>query len=130
MDTLQAAILRIKRPYLAAWNARRRRNASIYRELLADTPLTLPDDTDVCHQFVVRAPRRDELRAVLASREIETEVYYPRPLHQQPCFASGASLPHAERAATEVLALPVHAELVDAQLDFVASSIRAFYTSG
>jgi dTDP-4-amino-4,6-dideoxygalactose transaminase len=130
MDTLQAAILRVKRPHLAAWNARRAHNAATYRTLLASTPLVLPDAMDVCHQFVVRAPRRDELRAFLRDREIETEVYYPRPLHLQPCFGRGESLPHAERAAAEVLALPVHPELAEAQLAHVAASIAAFYTSG
>jgi dTDP-4-amino-4,6-dideoxygalactose transaminase len=131
MDTLQAAILRVKRAYLPAWNARRRRNANLYRELLANTPLTLPDDAPghVWHHFVVRAPRRDELRASLREREIETEVYYPLPLHLQPCFPGGreGDLPHAEYAAREVLALPVHPDLDDAQLEWVAASVAAFY---
>ena len=129
MDTLQAAILRVKRPHLVAWTTRRRTNALRYHELLARTPLGLPADAPghVWHQFVVRAPRRDELRAHLAERDIETEVYYPRPLHLQPCFATGDSLPNAERACTEVLALPVHPHLSDAQLEHVAKTIRAFY---
>ena len=129
MDTLQAAILRAKRPHLAAWTAQRRANAMRYHELLAGTPLVLPADVPghVWHQFVVRAPRRDELRAFLAEREIETEVYYPRPLHQQPCFATGDALPAAERACIEVLALPVHPYLTDAQLEHVVKTIRAFY---
>jgi dTDP-4-amino-4,6-dideoxygalactose transaminase len=131
MDTLQAAVLRAKRPYLAAWNAKRRANALRYHELLAGTPLALPADAPghVWHHFVVRAPKRDELRAFLRTREIETEVYYPLPLHLQPCFPGGreGEMPHAERAAQEVLALPVHPDLVDAQLEFVAESVRAFY---
>ncbi len=131
MDTLQAAILRVKRPHVAAWNAKRREHMAIYRELLAGTPLVLPDDapTHVWHHVVVRAPKRDELRAFLREREIETEVYYPQPLHKQPCFADlpARSLPEAERAALEVLALPVHADLAPAQLEHVASSVRAFY---
>ena len=131
MDTLQAAILRVKRPHLAAWTARRRANAATYRRLLADTPLALPGDAPdhVWHQFVVRTPRRDDLRAFLRARQIETEVYYPTPLHLQPCFAgTPGSLPEAERAAREVLALPVHPTLDDDQLAHVASSIRAFFT--
>jgi dTDP-4-amino-4,6-dideoxygalactose transaminase len=131
MDTLQAAILRVKRRYLTAWNATRRRNALRYRELLARTPLVLPEDTadHVWHHFVVRAPKRDELRAFLRQREIETEVYYPQPLHLQPCFKGGepGSLPHAEHACREVLALPVHPDLVDAQLVWVAEAVNAFY---
>jgi dTDP-4-amino-4,6-dideoxygalactose transaminase len=129
MDTLQAAILRAKRPCVAAWTARRRANAERYRELLAGTPLGLPADAPghVWHQFVVRAPKRDALRAFLAAREIETEVYYPLPLHRQPCFAPSGFLPEAERAAGEVLALPVHAELAGAQLEYVAAAIAEFY---
>ncbi|HEY6034203.1 MAG TPA: DegT/DnrJ/EryC1/StrS family aminotransferase, partial [Kofleriaceae bacterium] len=131
MDTLQAAILRVKRPHLAAWNAQRRRNAALYRELLAGTPLVLPDDAPghVWHHFVVRAPKRDELRAHLRAREIETEVYYPLPLHLQPCFPGGkqGDLPEAERAAAEVLALPVHPDLAPAQLEWVAQAVRELY---
>lgn len=131
MDTLQAAILRVKRPHVEAWNAKRRMHAARYRELLAGTPLTLPDDAPghVWHHFVVRAPKRDELRLYLREREIETEVYYPRPLHLQPCFPGGreGDLPQAERAALEVLALPVHADLDAAQLEHVAASVRSFY---
>lgn len=130
LDALQAAILRAKRPHVAAWTARRRANAERYREQLAGTPLVLPSDTPghVWHHFVVRAPKRDELRAFLAAREIETEVYYPRALHLQPCFGGDeGSLPEAERATREVLALPVHAQLTEAQLARTAAAIRAFY---
>ncbi|NVB78318.1 MAG: DegT/DnrJ/EryC1/StrS family aminotransferase [Kofleriaceae bacterium] len=134
MDTLQAAILRVKRPYLAGWNAKRRANALAYHELLAGTPLVLPHDEPghVWHHFVVRAPRRDELRAFLREREIETEVYYPLPLHLQPCFPGGkdGDLPESERAAREVLALPVHPDLSPAQLEWVGTSVREFYARG
>jgi dTDP-4-amino-4,6-dideoxygalactose transaminase len=137
MDTLQAAILRVKRRHVTAWIATRRANAARYRELLADTPLVLPTDTPhhVWHHFVVRVPAststapspRDELRAFLAAREIETEVYYPRALHLQPCFGGReGEHPEAERATREVLALPIHAELSRDQLAFVADAIRAF----
>ena len=111
------------------WTAQRRANALRYHELLASTPLILPTDAPghVWHQFVVRAPKRDELRARLRERDIETEVYYPKPLHQQTPFARGESFPHAERACREVLALPVHPHLTAAQLEYVADAIRAFY---
>ncbi len=131
MDTLQAAILRVKRRHLATWNEQRRSNAATYRELLAATPLMLPADAagHVWHHFVVRAPKRDELRAYLREREIETEVYYPLPLHLQPCFpgAKEGDLPEAERASRDVLALPVHPDLTPAQLQYVAESVTSFY---
>lgn len=131
MDSLQAAILRAKRPHLAQWNAQRRSNALAYHELLAGTPLVLPADVPghVWHHFVVRAPKRDELRAYLKEREIETEIYYPTPLHLQPCFPGGkrGDCPEAERAAAEVLALPVHPDLSSDQLQFVAETVRTFY---
>lgn len=135
IDTLQAAILRAKLPHLAAWTTARRRNAARYLALLADTPVTLPQPSDahVWHHFVIRVPdgRRDALRAHLTARDIETEVYYPTPLHLQPCFAAlghaPGSLPNAEHACTEVLALPVHPDLTEAQQAHVADSIRAFF---
>ncbi|HEY2745665.1 MAG TPA: DegT/DnrJ/EryC1/StrS family aminotransferase [Polyangia bacterium] len=135
IDTLQAAILRAKLPHLTAWNQARRRHAQRYLALLEGAPLGLPEPVDahVWHHFVVRVPdgRRDALRAHLAARDIETEVYYPTPLHLQPCFANlgykPGDLPHAERACAEVLALPVHPDLTEAQQDHVAASVREFY---
>ncbi len=133
LDTLQAAILRAKLPFLTAWNQRRRANMLRYRELLKDTPLALPDDVEgnVWHHFVVRAPNRDALRKHLAEREIETEIYYPLPLHLQPCFAhlggQEGDLPEAELASKTVLALPIHPELSEAQLAHVAGAVEEFY---
>jgi dTDP-4-amino-4,6-dideoxygalactose transaminase len=135
IDTLQAAILRAKLPHLAGWNAARKRNATRYLAALAGTPLTLPEAVaeHVWHHFVVRVPdgKRDLLRAHLQSREIETEIYYPTPLHLQPCFHKlgykPGDLPEAERACSEVLALPVHPELSEAQLDHVVTTVRSFY---
>jgi dTDP-4-amino-4,6-dideoxygalactose transaminase len=135
LDALQAAILRAKLPFLEGWSARRRENAARYRELLAGTPLELPADTPghVWHHFVVRAPRRDALRQHLASAGVETEVYYPTPLHLQPCFAHlgnrAGDLPEAERAALECLALPVHPDLDPPQLERVAAQVTSFYGS-
>jgi len=135
IDTLQAAILRAKLPHLSGWNRARRRNAERYLALLDGTPLGLPEPVaeHVWHHFVVRVPdgRREALRAHLAAREIETEVYYPMPLHLQPCFAAlsykPGDLPHAERACAEVLALPVHPDLTEAQQDHVAAAVRSFF---
>ncbi|MGZ3439635.1 MAG: DegT/DnrJ/EryC1/StrS family aminotransferase [Polyangia bacterium] len=135
IDTIQAAILRAKLPHLTAWNAARRRNAVRYRTLLEGAPIGLPEavDAHVWHHYVVRVPdgKRDALRAHLAAREIETEIYYPMPLHLQPCFAAlgykPGDLPNAERACAEVLALPVHPDLTEAQQDHVAQSLRQFF---
>ena len=133
LDTLQAAIVRAKLPHLATWNLQRKKNAARYRTLLSGTPLGLPEDTmgHVWHHFVVRAPRRDELKRHLAASEIDSEVYYPLALHLQPCFAAleykPGDLPCAERATQEVLALPVHPDLSDEQLTFVAERVREFY---
>lgn len=133
IDALQAAILRAKLPFLADWNARRRAHAAAYRARLAGTPLTLPEEAPghVWHHFVVRAPDRDALRQHLAEHQVETEVYYPLPLHLQPCFSHlgyrEGDLPHAEQAAKECLALPVHPDLEPAQLEHVAAAIHGFY---
>lgn len=138
LDALQAAALRVKLPHLTTWNAARRANAARYRTLFAAAPgippeLRLPADhpDHIYHQFVIRAPRRDPLRAHLAAAGIGTEIYYPRPLHLQDCFADlghrPGSLPHAERAAAEVLALPIFPGLTEAQQAHVVEQIAGFY---
>lgn len=133
MDPMQAAILRVKLKHLDAWNAQRRKNALRYIERLAGTPLLLPQDCPghVWHHFVVRGPKREELRKHLASLEIDSEVYYPLALHQQPCFAQygykAGDCPNAEAACAEALALPVHPDLSDDQIDFVAETVTRFY---
>jgi dTDP-4-amino-4,6-dideoxygalactose transaminase len=132
IDTLQAAILRTKLPHLAGWNAARRRNAAHYRAALAGLPLVVPADVEqhAWHHFVIRVRdgKRDALREHLKTREIDSEVYYPMPLHLQPCFAAlgyrPGSLPEAERASAEALALPVHPDLSSEQLDHVVAATR------
>jgi dTDP-4-amino-4,6-dideoxygalactose transaminase len=139
LDALHAAILRVKLPHLNGWTAARRRNAERYNELFASAKLTdavtLPvrDDnsTHIYHQYVIRVRERDRLRGHLTERGIGTEVYYPVPLHLQPCFrglgyASGA-FPAAEAAAGEVLALPIYGELTEAQQTWVVEAIREFF---
>jgi dTDP-4-amino-4,6-dideoxygalactose transaminase len=88
----------------------------------------------IYNQYVVRAARRDELRAWLAARDIGTEIYYPVPLHQQQCFGylgyRDGDFPESERAARETLALPVFPELEPAQIEFVVASVREFYRAG
>jgi dTDP-4-amino-4,6-dideoxygalactose transaminase len=136
LDTLQAAVLLAKLPFLAEWSAGRRRNAEHYQAGLAGlaglrTPATDPANEHIFHQYVVRAERRDDLQAFLRDREIGTAIYYPLALHLQPCFAHlgyrPGSLPVTEQAMADVLALPIYPELTAAQRDWVIESIRAFY---
>jgi dTDP-4-amino-4,6-dideoxygalactose transaminase len=140
LDSVQAAVLRVKLRHLDAWTAGRQSNARLYRELLGvlGLPITLPVIPEkatrhVFNQFVIRAARRDELRQHLAARGIGSEVYYPLPLHAQKCFAGlgyqEGSFPVSEAAAKEVLALPVQAELTRGDLGFVCDAIREFYRS-
>jgi dTDP-4-amino-4,6-dideoxygalactose transaminase len=151
LDSLQAAVLRVKLPYLEGWNAARQRVASQYDALfhtagaadsrtpLAEGGLALrtpargePPARHVFNQYVVRVPagRRDALREHLAARGIATNVYYPRPLHLQPCFASAeqraGELPVAEAAARETLALPIYPELAKHAVERVAGELVEF----
>jgi dTDP-4-amino-4,6-dideoxygalactose transaminase len=137
LDTLQAAVLHTKLAHLASWTASRRAHAQHYRELFA--AVRMPDElrlpaaspAHVYHQFVIRAPRRDELRAYLAEAGVGTEVYYPTPLHLQPAFARigyrAGSLPIAERASREVLALPVQPQLSPDACAYIVRCIEQFY---
>jgi dTDP-4-amino-4,6-dideoxygalactose transaminase len=135
LDALQAAILHTKLAHLERWTAARRAHAQRYRELLttANLPVQLPpaDTAHVYHQFVIRVPRRDALRVFLADAGIGTEVYYPQPLHLQPCFAElgyrAGSHPVAERACHTVLALPIQPALSEAAQSYVVDRIAAFY---
>lgn len=133
MHELQAAILRAKLPHLAGWNRRRQALAALYEERLRGLPVTLPERVEghVFHQYVIRAPKRDALRQFLLERQIGAEVYYPIPLHQQEALRGMGTAPHplpeAERAAKEVLALPMFPELTDAEAGRVTDVIREFY---
>lgn len=133
LDEIQAAILRARLPRLDEENAHRARLASVYLELLKDTPLCLPvtgwGRTHVWHQFVVRTPRRDELRRALAGHGVHCGILYPVPLHRQPAFAQSVSLPETERACAEVLSLPCHLGLDAAQVEKIAESVRKILTT-
>ena len=149
LDAIQAAVLRVKLPYIAEWNERRRQHAATYDRLLAEAGLTsnLPageTKAPVCvlardsrakhvfHQYVIRAQRRDELRKFLAERKIGSEIYYPLPLHLQPVFSylglKAGDMPVAEQAAREVLALPMFPELREAEIRRVVDCITDFYS--
>jgi dTDP-4-amino-4,6-dideoxygalactose transaminase len=136
LDALQAAVLRAKLPHLAGWSAKRRENAAYYDAALADvaelrTPYVAPENESIYNQYTVRAERRDDLQAHLKARGIGSSIYYPLPLHLQPCFAylgyREGQCPEAERASREVLSLPIFPELTRAQLDEVIGAVRAFY---
>ena len=136
LDTLQAAVLHAKLPFLAGWSEARRRNAARYDAGLAGggpvrTPVTDPANQHIFHQYTLQVERRDELQAFLRTREIGTAVYYPLALHLQPCFAylgyRKGDLPISEAAMGRVLSLPIYPELSAAQQEWVIESIRAFY---
>ncbi len=141
LDTLQAAVLRVKLRHLESWHDGRRRNAARYRELLTaaglvgEDRLRLPVEAGhgrhIYHQYVVRCRRRDELQAHLSEQGIGCAVYYPVPFHLQECFADlghrPGDFPHAEAAAREVLALPVYPELDAEGARAVVDAVASFY---
>ena len=137
LDAIQAAVLSVKLKYLTSWTAARRHNAERYRRLFTEMGLLeyalLPDDVPghIYNQFVVRIPERDRLQSFLHHRGVETEVYYPLPLHLQECFRGlgyqMGDFPHTEAAAQESLALPVYPELTEGQQLYVVHQIREFY---
>jgi len=150
LDALQAAVLEIKLPHLDGWSKGRQRNAALYREEFAAAGLagtvTLPCEPcepyaayaasglpfhHIYNQFVIRAPRRDELCKALEAAGIGHAIYYPLSLHQQECFGylgyGEGDFPNAEQAARETLALPIFPELEPEQIRTVVGAIRAFY---
>ena len=136
LDALQAAVLHAKLAHLAGWSAKRRANAAYYDAAFADladvrTPYVEPCNESIFNQYTLRVARRDDLQSYLRERGIGTAIYYPLPLHLQPCFAylgyKAGTCPEAERAAGEVLSLPIYPELTQSQLDEVIAAVRAFY---
>jgi dTDP-4-amino-4,6-dideoxygalactose transaminase len=147
LDSIQAAVLRVKMPHLANWNEARRERARTYGRLLSGAGLTkagaeaaapvvllktLPGAHHIYHQYVVRVRDRDKLRAFLGERGIGSEIYYPIPLHLQKCFSylgySPGDLPESERASLDVLALPIFPELEEDEQRHVVESIAEFYS--
>ncbi len=136
LDTLQAAVLLAKLPHLSAWSEARRCHAAAYTDALRGvdgirTPVIDEANEPIFHQYTIRAERRDELKQHLTARGVGCAVYYPRPLHLQPCFADlgyrEGTFPEAERAAAEVLSVPVYPELTAEQRDTVIAAIKEFY---
>jgi dTDP-4-amino-4,6-dideoxygalactose transaminase len=137
LDTLQAAVLRAKLPHLTAWSEKRRANAAYYDAAFAGldgvvTPFVDPANVSIFNQYTLRCERRDDLRAHLQERGVGTAVYYPLPLHLQPCFAylgyKEGACPESERAAKAVVSLPIYPELTRAQQDEVVTAVRDFYS--
>lgn len=132
LEEIQAAVLRVKLRHLEDWTNARRRHAAAYSKRLDSAlvapPLAAEWTRHVYHVYAVRSPRRDSLQRELERRNIRTGIHYPIPVHLQPAFADlgykQGDFPHAERAAAEVLSLPMYAEMTDAAIDQVASSIQ------
>ena len=142
LDALQAAVLSAKLPHLAGWSAGRRANAAYYDAALADlaqagalaTPYVAPENESIFNQYTLRVAdgKRDALQAFLKEQGIGSSIYYPLPLHLQPCFAylgyQEGQCPASERAAKEVLSLPIFPELTREQLDSVVVGVQAFFS--
>ncbi len=134
LDELQAAILRVKLPYLDADNDARQHLAHMYDTLLGESNLTLPhvqlQVSHVYHQYVVRTPERDSLKSYLRDNGVGTLIHYPMPVHQQPAYRGrgleGRALPHTEQAAQQVLSLPMYPELTEDQVRLVGRNIVAW----
>lgn len=140
LDSIQAAILRVKLRYLDAWAEGRRRNAEAYRQLFTESGLldrlTLPSQPantyHVYNQYTIRTPQRDELKVHLAGIGIPSEIYYPLALHMQRAFSylgyKEGDFPHSEAAGREVLSLPIYPELKPEHLQAVVKAIADFYS--
>jgi len=135
LDELQAALLRVKLPYLDEWNIARRRNASLYDRGLEDLPVKRPIEAPyayhVYHLYVIAAGDRDALRAYLAEKGIITLIHYPTPIHLQKVYShlgyGPGSFPVAERSARQIISLPLYPSLRDDEIAYVCEAISEFY---
>jgi dTDP-4-amino-4,6-dideoxygalactose transaminase len=138
MEALQGAVLRVKLRHLEAWTEARRAHAALYRRLLSgvgvELPCEMPYARHVYHVFVVRSRERDSLMQALQAGDIQTGVHYPLPVHQLKPYANAGSaagdLQNSERAAAEVLSLPMFAELSDAQIETVCNTVHQHTSAG
>lgn len=136
LDAIQAAILNIKLRYIDEWNDKRAKFAELYSQRLASIPqVKTPTKEEyakhIFHQFTIRVEKRDELQKFLTTKNIPTAIHYPIPLHMQPAFrgfAEEGSLPEAEKAAKEVISLPMHPDLLEEEIEYIANSIKEFYS--
>jgi len=140
LDSIQAAILRVKLRYLDRWSEGRRRNAATYAQLFTEfglvdritSPSTPANHTHIYNQYTIRTPRRDELKSHLYADGIPSEIYYPLPLHLQRAFAylghKAGDFPHSEAAGDHVLSLPIYPELTPEQLRAIATSVAGFFS--
>jgi len=137
LDTLQAAVLRVKLKYLEKWNAARRWQAELYHRLLAGTELVLPSEAvgaqSVWHLYVIRTEHRDRLKEYLASRGIAAGIHYPVPIHLQPAYRNlgykRGNFPVTEQYAQRILSLPMYAELTPELIEYVSKSILTFLSA-
>ena len=136
LDTLQAAVLLVKLPYLKEWSGQRQENARYYYEKMADIkeielPYIHPATESIFNQFSLLADRRDELLAHLRKNNIGCNIYYPKPLHLQECFSylnyKKGDLPISENVTKRIISIPIYSELTNEQQDYVITSIRQFY---
>ena len=134
LDAVQAAFLRVKLRHLDAWTKRRAQIAAKYSEGLKDVvtvPYVHPDNETVWHQYTIRTGRRDDLERFLAEKGVGTGIHYPVPLHLQPAFRylglHEGAFPESEKAAKEVLCLPIQQDLTDEEIEYVIETIRGFF---
>ena len=135
LDAIQAAILKVKLRYLDQWNDQRRQHAKRYNKLLAGLPVVIPIEIPkvhhVYHLYVIRTPQRNELAAYLRERGIATGIHYPLPVHRQPALHklgySDVELPNTDRAAEEVISLPMFPELKREQMNYVVDQMREYF---
>jgi dTDP-4-amino-4,6-dideoxygalactose transaminase len=133
MEGLQGAILRVKLRHLDRWTDARRSRAALYDRLLADSPVDVPYEAayarHVYHIYAVRTDAREDLQRTLRSNGVQTGIHYPIPVHLQPAYADlgyrAGDFPHAERAAREVLSLPMYPELTNVQIEQVAAAVQS-----
>jgi dTDP-4-amino-4,6-dideoxygalactose transaminase len=136
LDSIQAAVLAVKLPYLEGWSEKRRENAKYYYANMQNVeeiklPYIVPEAQTIYNQFTIIAEKRDELKDHLSNAGIGYAIYYPLPLHLQECFAylegNEGDCPNAEMLAEKVISLPIYPELKPAQLDYVIENIKEFY---
>jgi len=136
IDTLQAAVLLVKLPYLTKWTKQRQENAEYYFQNMKDIeqislPHILPEATSIFNQFTLIVQKRDELLEYLRKNDVGCNIYYPKALHLQECFSylnhSKGDFPESEYASEHVISIPIYSELNTDQQDYVISKIKEFY---